>query len=481
MINGGIRASSSPDLEDDGTSWVTGDIPIQLLSIARMLRPSYSVQVLLGEQGETQSTPQQLFQEISEKLSDCLFFGITAMTGYGIEEALELAQMVREACPDCRIVWGGWHASLLPEQTLDHELVDFVVRGQGEMTVIALAQALEAGVEDFSRIPGLGWKRRGKPIINARRAPADINSFPPLPFSLVDDMLAFAEIVGYLSSTGCPSRCAFCADASTHKGNWNGLTVERVDVELGLLSEKYGIRNVCFWDSNFFADWQRAMTILRSLRNRGMRAAWAFGRIIDLQKACSEDLRLIHQTVGTVLVGAESGNEAALRLMRKPLDRELILAVAKTYFLHDIPLSFSTMVGLPFGSQAQSESELFDTTALIDDILTCTNGFHTARIQLFTPFPATPLFERAKTCGFTPPERLADWSDFDTISAYIPNLPHGLREMTDLISQHLIPCHRKKLQAAKGSADETERELTALCLQSWRNSRGSGHVGKEGK
>ena len=47
--------------------------------------------------------------------------------------------------PDLPVVWGGWHASLFPTDTLDEPSVDFTVQGQGEATFVELVERFAAG------------------------------------------------------------------------------------------------------------------------------------------------------------------------------------------------------------------------------------------------------------------------------------------------------------------------------------------------
>ena len=72
--------------------------------------------------------------------ADPLLVGITCYTGPMIGRALDAAQTVRTVNTDIPIVWGGVHVGLLPEQSLRHPLVDIVVRGEGEQSLLDLAQ-----------------------------------------------------------------------------------------------------------------------------------------------------------------------------------------------------------------------------------------------------------------------------------------------------------------------------------------------------
>ena len=93
--------------------------------------------------------------------NDPIFFGISTMTGPQIRRALNAAEIVREENESTPIVWGGVHPSLLSEQTLQDERVDIIVRGEGEITVLELAQKLEKN-EKIDSIDGISFKINGE-------------------------------------------------------------------------------------------------------------------------------------------------------------------------------------------------------------------------------------------------------------------------------------------------------------------------------
>ena len=69
-------------------------------------------------------------------MGEPVFVGLTCMSGPQIRYGLEFARKVRAESPRLPIVWGGVHPTLLPEQTAASELVDVVVRGEGETSSV---------------------------------------------------------------------------------------------------------------------------------------------------------------------------------------------------------------------------------------------------------------------------------------------------------------------------------------------------------
>ena len=85
--------------------------------------------------------------------------GYPYLTGPMIFGAIEIATAAKKLNPELPVIFGGWHPSLLPERTYE-PFVDMVVRGQGDSTLVEVAEAL-AEKRSLGGIAGLSWKRNG--------------------------------------------------------------------------------------------------------------------------------------------------------------------------------------------------------------------------------------------------------------------------------------------------------------------------------
>ena len=457
-----------------------GEIPVQLLAIARMLAPKHDVRIVAAELGLVRKGQQQLEREIGEALDNCLLLGVTVMTGYGLRQAIAITQFVRKTAPSVRIVWGGWHASLLPEQTLDQSGADFLVIGQGELTIVELAAAVERHETDFSRIPGLAWRREGRVVINEPRALADLNQFPPFPYELLDDVaygqIAGCRSAGVVTSVGCPFRCDFCADSAVYGSKWTGLSAERTLAYISRLRDEHGVGVVRILDSNFFADWERAIRILAGMQELGVRAQWVNARVDTLLRAQEQDRRLFRETVEFFLVGAESGDDNVLNFVHKGQSVQDIRRLASLYAREGIAINFSFLVGAPMDVPGGWQHELEATLSLADEILRVSHFRHRAQFHIFTPYPGTPLFKKAVEMGFRPPDRIEGWSHLELFSTKLPYLPAGLGEeiefMTTYVLQLLWPgyqFYQGTNPLAKAVFSTVQAILAATARLRWRH------------
>src|SRR5713226_3177354 len=104
-------------------------------------------------------------KRVIEELRDALCLCVSLVTGPMIRETVEIARETRRLYPDMPVVLGGWHPSLLPDQTLAAPYVDVVVKGQGEDALLEIVQRIEAG-ESFAGIEGAGYKEDGRLVFN---------------------------------------------------------------------------------------------------------------------------------------------------------------------------------------------------------------------------------------------------------------------------------------------------------------------------
>src|SRR5437879_5791789 len=112
--------------------------PLGILAVSTpLLRAGYQVRII-----DSTITPN--FQKrVLAELSDALCLAVSLVTGPMIRETVQIARAAKLLYPDLPVVLGGWHPSLLPDQTLAAECVDVVIRGQGEDAMLEVVQRLE--------------------------------------------------------------------------------------------------------------------------------------------------------------------------------------------------------------------------------------------------------------------------------------------------------------------------------------------------
>jgi anaerobic magnesium-protoporphyrin IX monomethyl ester cyclase len=394
-------------------------VPLALLSISRLLdKKKYKINIY------ARFLQDNCDKEILENGKDALCLGISAMTSFQIQDGLRLAKIFRKKYPNIPIVWGGWHPSILPYQTAQNPLVDIVVRGPGDFTFTELVETLYQNGK-LKDIKGITYKVKNKIITNPDRGPADLSLLPPLPYHLVDMKKCFqnteygSRTIPYISSYGCPHRCAFCVEEIVNKRQWRPVPAKIVLKEWENLVKKYKADSIAVYDSNFFVDEKRVTDICEGLIKRKIKIKWgnANGRAGQLSRYQEKTWKLMEKTgCAMILTGAESGSQKALDFISKDMNVDELVKFTEKCNQHHIKILYSFLVGLPWSKNPQENDKFVDgeykaTLGLIDRLLKiCNRNRYT--YYIFLPYPGAALFHRAVSLGLKYPKSLVGWSNY---------------------------------------------------------------------
>jgi radical SAM superfamily enzyme YgiQ (UPF0313 family) len=406
-------------------------LPLSVLCVASLVHKEYDVKI-------TFDVPDRDYhKDVLDLCEDAVCLGIHAMTGYQIKDGLKLCKLVKKKYSDLPIIWGGYHPTILPRQTLENPYVDFVVRGYGRTTFKELVDALESK-RTLKSVKGIGYKKNGKIYFNGEREFEDINKFPEIPYYLVKERLKNQNVVEYVTSFGCPYDCAFCAENIMSERKWRALKAERVVKEMGKLVSEFNVKEINIADSNFFVDKERVIKICKGLVENNIKVKWSCeGRVDMLIKFTAEEWRLFKKSgCSSILVGAESGRQEDLDFINKRVTVEQIKKTIKIAAEHNIPLNLSCFVGLPSMNLRKSLNATID---LLDYSMKHTND-NVMQILLYTPYPGSPLYELSKKYGFEEPKSLEGWSTFELNTRNIPWVSEKDAEMVEMIHRwYIIP------------------------------------------
>jgi anaerobic magnesium-protoporphyrin IX monomethyl ester cyclase len=129
---------------------------------------------------------------------------------WNIEETIKVIKMIKKINPAIKIMVGG------PEVTYDvldwmQEVneFDFIIIGEGEQTFKQLLAELE-GDQDYTKVPGIAFRRDGAVKVNPQRNKLDLKELPS-PYRFDEDVPHLSKRVTYIeTSRGCPFSCQFC-------------------------------------------------------------------------------------------------------------------------------------------------------------------------------------------------------------------------------------------------------------------------------
>ncbi len=359
--------------------------------------------------------------------------GLTSMMGPQLSYGLELSDFVKSRWPRVPVIWGGILPTELPELTLKHRAVDGIVLTWGEETFPKLIDRLRAG-ETPDDIDGVGYLDGGEPVVR----PADLrkSAHPHLSYDwdavdmtpyLMEHYGIGTKTITLITSRGCPHECTFCYGPQFHGSTWSGQTAEEILDDVDRLRPRYGFDGIFFNDDNFAVKKSRVRDVAEGLARRGIK----FGLSLQVSYFDEDIVRLLAET-GCVRLywGPESGSQKMLDIYGKGTTAEMTVQLAEWCHKYGLGALMGYMVGHP----EETEEDLQATLNQIDEVQAIAPGLDISDIKIFTPYPGTQFFDAAVDAGFTPPDKIEDWSTFYWNRANIPWLTDAQRKRLTTIS-----------------------------------------------
>jgi len=390
--------------------------PLCLLALAATLRQA-DVDVVMIDANIVPDYEAAVAREIQ----DALCLGISVLTGPMIGGAIEVATAAKKSLPKLPVIFGGWHPTLLPDETLSEPYVDIVVRGQGEITLLEVVTSL-AEKKFLREVKGISWKTGCIHTHNPDRPVQQLDTLPIPAFDLTDfdayEKLSGERKLAYATSIGCPYACNYCTDMVFYKRRFNALPAERVVYELTTLVTRYGIKEVAFLDSNFPVDLHRALDIARGIRDSGVKFRWTFQASTDFLSRMSDDeVRLLGEAGASHMgFGTESTSESVLKLMNKRHQRvNEMYETARKAALGGIKVTFNLIFGYP----GETEADRIITFKTMSDIA---RKFRNVSFSpnIFTPYPGIPIWPQLRELGVHEPKSLREWMNMPLGGSVLP-------------------------------------------------------------
>ena len=324
--------------------------------------------------------------------------GLSATTPV-IMDAYRTAKVIKSAYPDTPIVIGGRHSTSEPFYTLEQcPDIDIVCRGEGEKTMLDLANGLPLDV-----IQGITFrKQNGEFVANQDRAPIeDLDKLPYPGWHLLDQDFYFRPNISMMrgdymlsatmmTSRGCPYRCAFCQSPELldlYGRNYMRFhSVDRVIGEIEYLMDRFKIMGISFSDDLFSIKKERVVAICDSIINRGINKKLKFTVNLRSDRVDGEILSALKEAGCIhVVYGSESGSEATLKRMSKSLNVSENIEAIKLAKRYGLAAEANIVIGTPGETRADFlETIRFLKKARPDKIF----------ISKFYPLPGTQFFKQ---------------------------------------------------------------------------------------
>ena len=341
--------------------------------------------------------PEWGYQELSQEIEKLDFdvCGITAMT-FTLIDVIKVCQIVRQVNPRSKIVLGGPHVHLFPEETIRLPEVDFLLQGEGE---IAFAEFLDK-IHDsklWRSIPGLVFLDEHSSVVNNGIAPStkDLDQLG-FPARHKVDVTRYTSLLGrnnvittMFTSRGCPYRCTFCDRPfspviSGFRWRSAAHVVEEIEE-----CRRLGIEEAFIYDDTFTVRKDRVHEFCDELIRRRIKFRWDVRAHVN---TVDKDLlsHMAEAGCDRIHYGVECGNDRMMKVIKKNTNVDRVRNAVKmtketgmevlTYFI--------------VGQQTETADDIQDTINLAKEL--DPNYVH---FTIFCPYPGTEIYEKGLETG----------------------------------------------------------------------------------
>jgi anaerobic magnesium-protoporphyrin IX monomethyl ester cyclase len=406
-------------VNDSGLTALRPSLPLGLAYIAAVLeQDGHQVSVIdaLGEAPDRKVPDGDIHRlglsidEIVERIdADTKAVGVTLMWSYAWPIVRELLHRIREIRPDLKIVCGGEHFTATTQLSMEQAPVDYIVRGEGEETAVALFRALELGL-DHSVIAGIAWRKPGEDggeeiVINpSRDRVKNIDEIPWPAWHLFDVQgydenefitgIRYGRTVPILATRGCPYQCTYCSSPGMWTTRWYARTPKDVVDEIEKNVERYGASNFPFQDLTAILKRDWVVDFANEILERKLEITW--------QLPAGTRSEIIDDEVATLLrrsgcrslnFAPESGSERTRKHMKKMLTDEKLFRAVKAARKNKLNIGIFLVLGYP----TDEPQDMKATVRMIRRL--ALEGVDDVAAGFFFPLPNTEIFRELETRG----------------------------------------------------------------------------------
>jgi radical SAM superfamily enzyme YgiQ (UPF0313 family) len=350
---------------------------------------------------------------LKNELKDAFALGVTSMSGPDLTPAIEASQIARSMSNKVWLMWGGHHASALPDEIFNEDIADYVFIGPAEFTFPKVLDCLYYKKEIPTDIKGVMWLEKNKIVgsVIPNAAIFDYKESPAYHLIDVEKYRSKNNVVAYFKTRGCPFKCTFCA---TGNFNTSHRLPRQYHMEIKYLLQDLKFSNLVFRDPTFFLKTSTVMDCAELINSIGNKKWKGQARGTFHRQYTTKQFKFMRKSgLTSVMFGVESGSQRMLDFMVKKVKREDYIKSAQVLNELGIEMFASFMFAMP----GETIDDFKDTIKLMRELKKINPNIFLQN-SIFIPLPATKMFKDAVALGYKPPTTLKGWSERNITSRF---------------------------------------------------------------
>ncbi len=386
--------------EREGRKSIAAFPPLNILYLAAVLKET-GAEVTVLDQPAHGLTVEETVRWVEKEDPDVL--GFSTLTSSGQSAGL-ISNKVKEKKPEVTTVFGNHHATFNAERILrKYPSADIVARGEGEKTVVELANCLKKGA-DLKKVRGINFRKEGKMVSTPdQHLIRDLDSLPFPDRKLLGAeyhcLIAGANIApkkftSMVTSRGCIYGCRFCSCTELAKNRWRPRSAENTVYELQLLASE-GYRQLIFVDDAFTMNPKRVIEICRGIRKEKLEFDWICEGRVD---NCSYGMlrEMVQAGCKVLYLGIESANQRVLDYYNKKITPEQSENAVRTAKKAGVDVIVGSFI---IGAPDETREEIWNTINFAKRV-----PIDLPQFNILGAHPGNDIWNEFVTKGFIDPE-----------------------------------------------------------------------------
>jgi anaerobic magnesium-protoporphyrin IX monomethyl ester cyclase len=372
---------------------------------------------------------KELHEEIRTWKPDLV--GISVYTE-NVDAAFKVCKGIKKIFPWIKTVLGGPQASLEPDYTISNDMVDYVIKYEGEAAMLELAEALASSekVVQIKDVRGIVCRRDHKIWEDKKRYGITDLDLLAFPLRKKNELSQYGSVINIITSRGCPGKCIYCSATALSGARYRVRSVADTLLECAYLIALFQeqLKVIYFLDDTFTAIQERVFEFVKLKKSFHMDFLWRCESRVDV---VNEEMvkRLAESACVGVAFGVESGSQEVLEKIHKQISLTQVEYIVELMHRYHIYTSLNFMLG----HYCDTKESMNATYEFIRKM------FEKYKVGIFTtfntPFPGTWQRTHSREIGIK--LKKSDYSEYSVLNPSIEGACFTVEDQVEVYNKIL--------------------------------------------